>query len=146
MPITQTSIGAARLGLTASGYVRTIGEQPGVTHFGDGTSRLLFAKHELSVTLGPDGRGVAVSTAAHEYTLRGGVAPCRPLAALKRSYRVTAHVIRGPFGVQSTVYQVGRLWFTVDRQSRIGRVTLTARTPVLTNLKNEPQCGTGEEG
>jgi len=144
--VTQTAIGSARLGLTESQYVKAVGEQPLITAYGNGTKRLLFPDHELSVLLGANGRGSLVSTAAHEYTLRGGVGACSPLAQLRKVYKPSRHTVDGPFGARTTLYRVGNLWFTLSTPTQIGRITLASGTPLLLQLRNEPQCGIGEEG
>jgi hypothetical protein len=143
--VSQATIGGARLGLTAADYARVLSEKPTVTRYSDGTSRLSFSRAEISVLLGPGGRGRLIATAAPKYVLPGGIGPCGSLTRLARAYRnLVAHQIVQPMGRGPVVYQLGHLWFTTI-VGRIGRISLASGRPPLQSLVNDAQCGAGEE-
>jgi len=141
--ITPSSIAGLRLGLPASAYVHALGEQGSLSRFANGTARLSFPRAQISVTLGLTGKGVAITTAAPRYLLKGGVGPCRPLTLLQRVYRPATVVVNGAFGPIAHVYRVGRLWITLRNGQMVGRVTLASKQPALAGLIAESQCGGG---
>jgi hypothetical protein len=143
--ITQSAIGNVTLGLTASAYASLLHEEPFVTSYPNGTSRLSFSAAEILVFLDRTGRGVRITTAASEYTLGRGVGPCGALRTLAHARRLTPVAITGPFGTSAVVYRTGRLWFTVAASTHIGTVTLSATKPDLKALIGEAQCGVGDE-
>jgi hypothetical protein len=143
--ITQTSLAGVKLGLTAAGYAAALHETPFVTQYADGGSQLAFSKADLIVALDKTGRGTSISTESSRYLLRGGVGPCGSSLKLQRLYRPAALHVQGAFGVDNLVYRVGRhLWVTMRTPQAIGRITLSAKQPVLRSLLAAAQCGAGE--
>jgi hypothetical protein len=142
--ITPTSIGGLRLDWRAGAYTHALHEKPFVTRYGNGTKRLLFSKAQVSVFLGRSGLGTRITTAAQDYTLRGGAGPCSRFDRLARAQRLTPYALAGPLGPVATVYRRGKLWFTLSDPTHVGSVTLAAGKPPLASLVNEPQCRGGK--
>lgn len=90
-PITQTSIGGAKLGLSASAYKRLLGKPNFKLPLNDpagkptGWSRLVF----LNVTVyfpSRKTRGAVVTTWARSYKTAAGMGPCSTLTDLRLAY------------------------------------------------------------
>lgn len=143
--VTQTAVAGVRLGLTAEQYGSVLRERPFSTRYADGTTRLAFPKAELNVFLGSSGKGVRITTAASEYTLRRGVGPCGLFTALARSLHPVPYALHGAFGASALVYRSGHLWFTLADPRHVGSVTLAAGRPELQALIADAQCGVGDE-
>jgi hypothetical protein len=143
--VTQSGIGTVKLALTASQYAALLHEQPFVTTYPAGTTRLLFSGSELAIFLDRSGRGIRITTAAAEYRLGKGLGPCGTLSALEHARHLTPLAIKGPFGASGVVYRDGHLWFTLSDGAHIGSVTLSATRPSLRTLLGEAQCGVGDE-
>jgi hypothetical protein len=143
--ITQNTIGAAKLGLRLGQYQRALHEKPFTTRYGDGSERLVFAKAEISVQLGNDGRGAVISTAAPKYTLRG-VGACAQVGKLAHVFRLMRVRVPGfPGGSSAYVYRAGHVWVIPTPAGTIGRIAIAASRPSLQALRSDSQCGTGEE-
>jgi hypothetical protein len=144
--VTTTSIGGAKLGLSAAAYKQLLRSPATLTKYGDKTQRLTFARNELNVYLDRAGHGTAVFTAAEEFRTASGVGPCSPATKLLRAYagKLVPYRMRGVERV--VAYRLGSLTFIVTPLDRIGAVVLTQKPAMIDEAVSGAQCGQGEEG
>jgi hypothetical protein len=144
--VTSTSIGGAKLGLSAAAYKQLLHSPASLTKYGDRTQRLTFARNELNVYLDRSGRGTAVFTAGEGFRTATGIGPCSPTTKLLHAYagKLVPYRMRGVERV--VAYRLGALAFVVTPLDKIGAVVLTRQTAMIDEAVSGAQCGQGQEG
>jgi hypothetical protein len=144
--VTGVSIGGVGLGLKQPAYVRAIGEAPTRIRLPAGQTKLVFANAALTVTLGTNGRGLAIETNAQRYVTRQGSHPCGPIRPLMREFGTSLKTVRERTTRATIALRSGNLTFSISSAGRIGSIMLAAPSIPATVASNSAQCGSGEEG
>ena len=134
-PITQTSIGAAKLGLPRTAYRKPFGGAPGVARLEGGLTRLDFPRRASVFFRSSGGGAIGIVVWGEQYRTAARVGPCSTAAQLKRAYGTRLR----PFRLQGKLmgYRLGRLFFAVEDGRQVGVVQLsTDKLPVFAALNS----------